>query len=76
MPTVLITGASRGIGLELTRQYAENGDTVFALSRNPHSADALHELAQRSGRRVSVAAMDVSDSKRQAKLWRTNRLIF
>jgi NAD(P)-dependent dehydrogenase (short-subunit alcohol dehydrogenase family) len=61
MATVLITGASRGIGLELTRQYAENGDTVFALCRNPHSADALNELARQSGGRVNVAAMDVSD---------------
>jgi NAD(P)-dependent dehydrogenase (short-subunit alcohol dehydrogenase family) len=61
MATVLITGASRGIGLELTRQYAENGDAVFALCRNPHSADALNELACQSGGRVNVAAMDVSD---------------
>lgn len=61
MPTVLVTGASRGIGLELTRQYAENGDTVFAFARTIHSADALNELARRSGGRVGVAAMDVSD---------------
>jgi NAD(P)-dependent dehydrogenase (short-subunit alcohol dehydrogenase family) len=63
MPTVLITGASRGIGLELARQYAESGDTVVAFCRNPHSADALNELARQSAGRVSVAAMDVSDER-------------
>ena len=29
-PTVLITGSSRGIGLEFTRQYARRGWTVIA----------------------------------------------
>ena len=33
MATVLITGANKGIGLELSRQLAERGDTVLALCR-------------------------------------------
>ena len=33
MATVLITGANRGIGLELARQYAERGDDVVAACR-------------------------------------------
>src|SRR5438552_530230 len=61
MPTVLITGANRGIGLELTRQYAANGDTVFALCRSPNSAAVLNQLAGESGGRVAIYAMDVSD---------------
>ena len=40
MPTVLIIGASRGIGLELARQYCDDGWTVHATVRNP-SADSL-----------------------------------
>src|SRR4051794_29697240 len=63
MPAVLITGTSRGIGLELTRQYAENCDAVFAFCRNPDAAGALNEMARRSGRRISVGAMDVSDER-------------
>jgi short-subunit dehydrogenase len=32
--TVVVVGASRGIGLEIAKQFAESGDTVFALSRD------------------------------------------
>jgi NAD(P)-dependent dehydrogenase (short-subunit alcohol dehydrogenase family) len=35
MPTVLITGANRGIGLELARQYQADGWTVTATVREP-----------------------------------------
>lgn len=34
MPTILITGANRGIGLELTRQYAADGWNVLACCRS------------------------------------------
>ena len=33
MTTILISGANRGIGLEMTRQYAERGDEVIAACR-------------------------------------------
>jgi NAD(P)-dependent dehydrogenase (short-subunit alcohol dehydrogenase family) len=33
MTTILLTGANRGIGLEMTRQYAERGDEVIAVCR-------------------------------------------
>lgn len=39
MPTVLITGANRGIGLEFARQYAGDGWRVIATVRNPDDAD-------------------------------------
>ena len=35
MPTVLITGANRGLGLELARQYAANGWRVIAAALSP-----------------------------------------
>jgi NAD(P)-dependent dehydrogenase (short-subunit alcohol dehydrogenase family) len=61
MSNVLITGANRGIGLELTKQYAASGDRVLAFCRSPQSAKALHELANGSAGRVSVHQMDVGD---------------
>jgi len=45
VPTVLITGANRGIGLEFTRQYAARGWNVIATTRNPEAATALKQLA-------------------------------
>lgn len=61
MATIAITGAGRGIGFELTRQYAEAGDRVLALCRDPDGADALQALAAASGGKVSVHRMDVGD---------------
>ena len=37
MATVLITGANRGIGLELCHQYADRGDDVIAVCRSPNA---------------------------------------
>jgi NAD(P)-dependent dehydrogenase (short-subunit alcohol dehydrogenase family) len=61
MANVLITGANKGIGLELVTQYADAGDTVFAFARNPQKADKLNALAKQG--RVKVHAMDVGDEK-------------
>ncbi|MFC0203756.1 SDR family oxidoreductase [Novosphingobium soli] len=62
MANVAITGAGRGIGLELARQHFDRGDRVFALVRNPESARALQDLAAGAGGRLSVHAMDVASN--------------
>ena len=60
MANIAITGAARGIGLELVRQHLAAGDRVYALARNPASAEALNTLAAGSGGKVTVHAMDVA----------------
>ena len=45
MPTVMIIGASRGIGLEFARQYAEVGWTVLATTRTPSESGHRGDLA-------------------------------
>jgi NAD(P)-dependent dehydrogenase (short-subunit alcohol dehydrogenase family) len=60
MPTILITGANRGLGLEFTRQYAADGWRVIACCRKPESADELNELAA-SNDSVVVEQLDVND---------------
>lgn len=44
MPTVLIIGASRGIGQQLARQYLQQGWSVIATARKPEDCAALSEL--------------------------------
>ncbi len=55
MATWLVTGANRGIGLELCRQIAARGDTVIGTARDPGAAAALRETGAR------VEALDVTD---------------
>ena len=60
MSKVLIVGASRGIGLELAKQYAANGDEVIACARDTQAAPLLNELAA-SADGVSIEALDIGD---------------
>ena len=53
MANVVITGANRGIGLELVRILSERGDSVLAVCRE--SSDELDELAD-----VVIAGIDVT----------------
>lgn len=64
MTTVLITGANRGIGLELAKIYAERGDTVLACCRNPGTAGDLSAVAGD----VERFELDVSDAQAVARL--------
>jgi NAD(P)-dependent dehydrogenase (short-subunit alcohol dehydrogenase family) len=63
-PTVLITGANRGIGLELANQYAAKGWNVIATSRHNTGEPALAALAELAAAhpQVAVEKLDVSDT--------------
>ena len=67
-PTILITGANRGIGLELARQYAAGRWQVRACCRQPERAEELGHLAGSSAGRVTVHRLDVTDGKAIAAL--------
>jgi NAD(P)-dependent dehydrogenase (short-subunit alcohol dehydrogenase family) len=60
MAKVLITGANRGIGLALTRIYAQRGDAVLACCRAPNRAEELQALAKTHS--VKVLELDVTDA--------------
>jgi NAD(P)-dependent dehydrogenase (short-subunit alcohol dehydrogenase family) len=63
MPTILITGANRGLGLEFVRQYAAEGWEVHACCRRPEGADALRTL-RKTEARLRLHALDVADFPR------------
>jgi len=67
MPTVLITGASRGLGFEFARQYAADGWRVIATYRDSVGGGTLSDL----GNRVYVHALDVTDHDHIQALART-----
>ncbi|HEX5613331.1 MAG TPA: SDR family NAD(P)-dependent oxidoreductase, partial [Burkholderiales bacterium] len=62
MPTVLITGAGRGLGLELVRQCAADGWNVLGTVRNEVSRKALQALGARA------FLLDVTDFNAVRKL--------
>ena len=68
METTLITGANRGIGLEFSRQLAEDGWCVLACSRDLEKSDALNKLAAEYPERITLYALDVTDHRQIEKL--------
>lgn len=66
----LVTGANRGLGLELCRQLLARGDRVVAACRQPGKATALNTLAGEHPGRLHVTPLDVTEPKSHAALAR------
>jgi NAD(P)-dependent dehydrogenase (short-subunit alcohol dehydrogenase family) len=60
MPTLFITGANRGLGLEFARAYAAAGWEVIATVRDPASADELRAAAPTA----AISQLDARDLER------------
>src|SRR6185437_2811205 len=65
---IVITGSSRGIGLELTKQALEAGDHVLAVARNPQASRGLQELKSKHANSLHWLAADVSDPETPQKI--------
>ncbi len=61
MPTLLITGANRGLGLELVKQFDARAWRIHACCRAPEKAGDLQTIAAKSDGRIQVHALDVTD---------------
>lgn len=69
MPTLLITGANRGIGLELCRQYLTQDWEVYATCRDPDNALALKELASHANNKnLHIHPLDVTNEQQMDAL--------
>ena len=55
--SVLITGANRGLGLELVKQFLSDGYTVYGTARSPERATELKETG------AQVLALDVTSQE-------------
>ncbi len=60
MLNILITGANRGIGLELVKQCLGRGDRVFAGCRKPEEAGELRALLAETSGQLSIVRLDVT----------------
>jgi NAD(P)-dependent dehydrogenase (short-subunit alcohol dehydrogenase family) len=63
VPTVMITGANRGIGFEFVKVYLARDYNVIATARSPGKADALNALAAEN-ENLTVVQLDVTDFPR------------
>jgi NAD(P)-dependent dehydrogenase (short-subunit alcohol dehydrogenase family) len=61
MPSVLITGTSKGIGYETALAFARAGFRVHATMRNPSQSPALSGVAAKDDLPITISAMDVDN---------------
>lgn len=59
--SILITGASSGIGQMLAQKYARDGITLFLSGRNQERLEAAADVARQKGADVHSQIIDVSD---------------
>ena len=62
MPSVLITGASRGIGHAAAKAFAEAGWDLLLVSRSEAALQSLQSELSAGGVRVAYQAIDLTDS--------------
>ena len=63
MASVLITGTSKGIGLEAALAFGRAGHQVYATMRNPSQSPALAETAAREKLPITISTMDVDSDE-------------
>ena len=62
--TVLITGATSGIGLGCARKFAENGDRLILAGRNEKRLEEIRKELEEKGTKVLILTFDVRDSQK------------
>ncbi len=68
---VLITGANRGIGLGLTKEFLSKDFHVIGTARKPEAAEALHRHSERYPEHLTICQADVTDPVSVANLKET-----
>lgn len=61
MKTILVTGANRGLGLEIVQQFYQDGWKVIACCRRPDQATKLRKIAENSIGNIRIFPLDVQN---------------
>ena len=64
---VIVTGASKGIGLAIANEFAKEGASVSICARGRDSLESARELVAGNGGNVYADIRDVSDKKNLIK---------
>ena len=75
MPTILISGASSGLGAEMARQFAARGHDLALCARRTERLEELRAeiAAAHPDRRVEIRALDVNDHDAVFEVFRAFR---
>ncbi|MGA2045636.1 MAG: SDR family NAD(P)-dependent oxidoreductase, partial [Roseiarcus sp.] len=65
--TILLIGASRGLGCAMAAEYLKHGWRVVATVRGS-ARTPLHDLAEKSGNRVEIETVDICEPDEVAAL--------
>ncbi len=63
MKSVVITGTSKGIGLETALSFGRAGYKVYATMRNPEVATAFRQQIEKESLHIVISAMDVDSDE-------------
>jgi NAD(P)-dependent dehydrogenase (short-subunit alcohol dehydrogenase family) len=70
--TILLVGASRGLGLAMAGQFARKGWRVIGTVRG-HDRTALHDLAKAHPGQISIEPLDITAPDQLARLRTVSR---
>ena len=68
MATILVTGAGRGIGLQLLKEFKSQGHEVIGTVRNSHGRSKISDLSKEMGVDIAVFELEVTDAVSVAAL--------
>ena len=67
--SILLIGASRGLGHAMAAEFLKRGWAVVGTVRDPAARTPLHELADGAGGRLEIETLDINDPGQMAALW-------
>ena len=67
--TILVTGASQGLGRQFARVLADHGAAVALAARQADKLKSLEEEIRGKGGRAAAVALDVTDMHRSPRPW-------